>query len=124
MEQDSTPERDEEIDSFLNRSRSLLDSVFTSLYRLGQEEAVEVAGKLHGWFHQFAERPGIEEIPVEALEEMLLVGACRYARETQLEKQGGAFLWDSDLDRVLARPPERVAIGVLVELAKRRRHER
>lgn len=111
--------REEEVYSFLSRRLRVVDFALRSFYELSQEEAEQAEQRLSDWFHFFAGQPGWEEVPAKDLEEMLLVVACRYARDSQLEKMEGEPP-DTKLGRLVKRAPEEVAH----KLAKRLKEER
>jgi len=102
--------------AFFRRLLPAIRSVLATYYRLSEQEAREAEERLDAWFHRFARREGLEQVPVRALRHPLLSAACQYGRELQMAKAIEERSADQRLSLALAREPEEVAFEMETRL--------
>ncbi|MGH9316518.1 MAG: hypothetical protein ACRD1P_05365 [Thermoanaerobaculia bacterium] len=119
MAEPSAPNREEQIRAAFARSLKAVHFAFVAGYRLDEEEAKEGAEALYDWFHRFNYRPGAGLKSAAELGDtlLLMLGACRLARDYQLWKLEGAPCSD-ELKRIIERDPREVATELLNRLAQ------
>ena len=111
MEQPSS-RRPDEIESVFGLTLDVIHSALVSYYRLTEEEARGAEEDLYIWFQRLSRRGGAGHMPPKLLRISLLSAACQYGRSFQLWKLGGEAAADEELNEVLAREPDEVAVDL------------
>ena len=94
------------------RLQSVIRTTLLSYYRLSPEETAGAEEDLLLWFLRLAKRGGAPQMPIKALRLALLSAACQYGRSFQLWKLGGHPAADPELNEVLSREPEELALDL------------
>ena len=102
----------DEVQSVFDRALEVIHSALVSYYRLSEEEARGAEEDLLMWFHRLGRRGGSGHMAAKMLRLSLLSAACQYGRSFQLWKLGGSASADSELNDLLAREPEEVAMDL------------
>jgi hypothetical protein len=106
------PVRDEEAREVFARLQTVIRAALLQYYRLTDEEATGAEEDLLVWFLRLSRRGGGPQMPARALRIALLSAACQYGRSLQMWKLGGKRSRDADLNRVLSREPEELAMDL------------
>jgi hypothetical protein len=108
--------RDEEARGVFVRLQGVIRTTLLSYYRLSAEETAGAEEDLLVWFLRLAKRGGAPQMPIKGLRLALLSAACQYGRSFQLWKLGGKRSADAQLNDVLAREPEELALDLQMRL--------
>jgi predicted Zn-dependent protease len=100
----------DEVQTVFQRALDVIHSALKSYYRLTEEEARGAEEDLLMWFQRLARRGGSGQMPAKLLRLSLLSAACQYGRSFQLWKLGGEQSADSELNELLSREPDEVAV--------------
>jgi hypothetical protein len=108
----SSPKRPDEVESVFALTLGVIHSALVSYYRLTDEEARGAEEDLFIWFQRLSRRGGAGQMPAKLLRISLLSAACQYGRSFQLWKLGGELSADCDLNDLLSREPDDVAVDL------------
>ncbi|MGH9366736.1 MAG: hypothetical protein ACRD3M_03570 [Thermoanaerobaculia bacterium] len=107
----ASPVQDDKAREIFARLRGLIRTTLLTCYRLSPEEADGAEEDLLAWFLRLAKRGGgSQTLPEKSLRLTLLSAACQYGRSLQMWKLGGRRCPDQELNDVLSREPEELAL--------------
>lgn len=106
------PVRDDEAREVFGRLQGVIRSALLNYYQLTEEEADGAQEDLFVWFLRLSRRGGGPQMPARAMRLSLLSAACQYGRSLQMWKLGGKRSRDTDLNHVLSREPEELAMDL------------
>lgn len=106
-----SPVQDDEAREVFARLQGVIRSTLLTYYHLSPNETEGAEEDLLAWFLRLAKRGGGPQTPpVKSLRLALLSAACQYGRSLQLWKLGGRRSPDQELNDVLSREPEELAL--------------
>lgn len=112
----TSPVRDEEAREVFARLQAVIRGTLLSSYRLTPEETLGAEEDLLIWFLRLFRRGGAPQMPARALRFSLLSAACQYGRSLQMWKLDGRVSPDDELNRILTREPEELAMDLQNQL--------
>jgi hypothetical protein len=106
------PVRDDEAREVFARLQAIIRATLLQEYRLTDDEASGAEEDLLVWFLRLSRRSSGPQMPLRSLRLALLSAACQYGRSLQMWKLGGKRSRDAELNRVLSREPEEIAMDL------------